>query len=311
LPLIRRKPSTRQRKVDFRSAPCWSITLRSLDPRAVLVALEPKAPLLVARHIARMAFPSLLALRLISHLVRRQHVRDGKLQLIWFSGMGRHAVDFAFGVGCTLLGVGAVGLDVPEAVLGAHEDRGGVRLTFEGIGFAEVGGEEVGFLDAVGFAAGGGAYVVAEFVFGTGGAEDPLIVGGEGLDFVGFAAVRGGVVVIFRLVIHEREAEATVWRRAVERTLLRLGAVLDLLPISVVAADFESRSAIIARATVDVGYRALLGLRNKSLTVTATVGHVGLSKAQRRLGTLLGRLPISFSAASLKGIARAADVVSN
>jgi hypothetical protein len=310
LPLIRREPSTRQRKVIVRTTPARPVALRSLDPRAVLVALEPEATLLVASHVARMAFLSLIALRDVSDLVGRKHVRERRLHFMRFGGVGRHAVDFAVGVGCALLVIGAVGLDVPETVLGAHEDGRGVGLALECIRFAGVGGEEVGFLDAAGFAAVGGAGVVAEFAFGAGRLENPLFVGVEVLDLVVFAAVCGGIVVVSWVVVYKRGTNAAVERRAAERTLLRLGAIFDLLPVSMVTANLEGGGAVVAGAAVDVGYRALLGLGNKSLTV-APINHVGLSKAQSRPGTLLGRLPVAFSAASLKGVTGAADVISN
>jgi hypothetical protein len=133
---------------------------------------------------------------------------------MWFCGIGSHAVNFAVGVGCAFFGLGAPGLDVPEAVLGADEDGGGVGVALEGAGFAGVGGEEVGFLDAAGFAAGGGADVIAGFVFGTGGLENPVVVGGEGLDFVVFAAVGCGIAVGFGGIVDDRSAEAARGRRA-------------------------------------------------------------------------------------------------
>jgi hypothetical protein len=102
--------------------------MRSLDPHAVLVAPEPEATLLVASHIARMALLGLITLRVISNLIGRKHVRERRLQVMRFGGVGRHAVDFAVGVGCALFGVGAVGFDVPEAVLGAEEDGGSVGI---------------------------------------------------------------------------------------------------------------------------------------------------------------------------------------
>jgi hypothetical protein len=257
-----------------------------------------------------MAFLGLITLRSISNLVGRKHIREHRLQFMRFGGVGRHAVDFAVGVGRALLVIGAVGLDVPETVLGADEDGGGVELALECIRFAGVGGEEVGFLDAAGFAAVRGAVVLAEFVFGTDRLKNPLFVGGEVLDLVDFAAVRGGIIVVSRVVVYKRGTNAAVGRRAVERTLLRLGAIFDLLPVSMVTANLEGGGAVVAGAAVDVGYRALLGLGNKSLTV-APIGHVGLSKAQSRPSTFLGRLPVAFSAASLKDVSGAANIVSN
>jgi hypothetical protein len=77
----------------------------------------------------------------------------------------------------------------------------------------------------------------------------------------------------------------------------------------VVAAHLESggAAAAVVRATVDVGYGALPGLGDKSLTV----GCVGLSKAQSRLGALLGSLPVAFVATSLDGVVNATVVVSH
>jgi hypothetical protein len=133
---------------------------------------------------------------------------------MWFRGVGGHAVNFTVGVGCAFFGVRATGLNVPEAVLGADDDGGGVGVALEGAGLAGVGREEGGFLDAVGFAAGGGADVVAGFVFGTCGLENPVVVGGEGLDFVVFAAVGCGVAVGFGGIVDDRSAEAAGGRRA-------------------------------------------------------------------------------------------------
>jgi hypothetical protein len=75
----------------------------------------------------------------------------------------------------------------------------------------------------------------------------------------------------------------------------------------VVAAHLESGGAVAAvvRATVDVGYGALPGLGDKSLTV----GRVGLSKAQSRLGTPLRGLPVAFVAAGLDGVINATIVI--
>jgi hypothetical protein len=77
----------------------------------------------------------------------------------------------------------------------------------------------------------------------------------------------------------------------------------------VVAAHLESggAAAAVVRATVDVGDGALAGLGDKSLTV----GRVGLSKAQSRLGALLGSLPVAFVATSLDGVVNATVVVSH
>jgi hypothetical protein len=155
-----------------------------------------------------------LALGIVCNFVRRQNHGHQILWHMWFSGVGSHTVNFAVSVGCAFFRLGAPGLDVPEAVLGADEDGGGVGVALEGAGLAGVGGEEVGFLDAAGFAAGGGADVVAGFVFGTCGLENPVVVGGEGLDFVVFAAVGCGVAVGFGGIVDDRSAEAARGRRA-------------------------------------------------------------------------------------------------
>jgi hypothetical protein len=179
--------------------------LHAILPHAVRAAREPEPTLRVARHIAGMAL--LLALGIMRNFVRRKNHRHRILWRMWFSGVGGHTVNFAVGVGCAFFGLGASGLDVPEAVLGADEDGGGVGVALEGA-------EEVGFLDAAGFAAGGGADVVAGFVFGTCGLENPVVVRGEGLNFFGFAAVGCGIAVGFGGIVDDRSAEAAGGRRA-------------------------------------------------------------------------------------------------
>jgi hypothetical protein len=214
LPIVSRKPATCQRQVYsvISSTIPRPKALHAILPHAVRAAREPEPTLRVTRHVARMAL--LLALGIVRDFVRRKNHRHRILWRMWFSGVGGHTVNFAVSVGCAFFRLGAPGLDVPEAVLGADEDGGGVGVALEGAGLAGRGGEEVGFLDAAGFAVGGGADVVAGFVFGTCGLKDPVIVGAEGLDFVVFAAVGCGVAVGLGGIVNDRSADAAGRRRA-------------------------------------------------------------------------------------------------
>jgi hypothetical protein len=214
LPIVRRKPATRQRQVYavISSTISRSKALHAILPHAVRAAREPEPTLRVTRHIAGMTL--LLALGIMRNFVWWHNHGHRILWRMWFRGVGGHAVDFTVGMGCAFFGVGAPGLNVPEAVLSADEDGGGVGVALEGAGLAGGGREEVGFLDAAGFAAGRGADVVAGFVFGTCGLKDPVVVGGEGLNFVIFAAVGCGVAVGFGGIVDDRSAEAAGDRRA-------------------------------------------------------------------------------------------------
>jgi hypothetical protein len=83
-------------------------------------------------------------------------------------------------------------------------------------------------------------------------------------------------------------------------------ALLSGLVVSIGAADLKC--IICAAANVSDG--ALLVTRNQSLAITAALD-VSLGEAERSLGALLGRLPVTVSAASLEDIVGAATNVSD
>jgi hypothetical protein len=97
------------------------------------------------------------------------------------------------------------------------------------------------------------------------------------------------------LIVSKRITETALRKNAAGHAAIGFGADLDPLPVSAVATNLENGVELVFGTTMNVGHGTLFKIPNERMTI-APVGHVGLSEAVRRLGTLLVRLPVSMAA---------------
>jgi hypothetical protein len=252
---------------------------------------------------------------------RRDRMRKSITRTRWlkrFSAVWCHTMNLPFRIFGAFLSVTAQRLGDVVARFGTYEDRRCISGTYTDTRCAKIREEEVGELDTASLTTIGGASFIADascgWVVGCGtvGTGDPLLVRGTLFDVVDFAAARIGFTCTLSVVRHNRSTDAAVLRLPIECALLGLAAVLDLLPVSTVAAHLESGGggAVVVIAAMGVGYGTLLEVDDERMAVSAAVCHVGLSKAISCLGAFFGRLPVTMSLTCFESVSVAAADVS-